>query len=265
MVCVLTYVGLSFLSRQCEYLGLLVDGVSLVFIVEIEELLYERAVFSSRQKKYENYWDDKALEVNLDLPPFMTRRSHPSKTWRDLAWVSIIMIAAVIYMLHLNAHVVQPVYESLTCACLNEGPNCREAQVYNHNWWEDYWRVQVPESLKQIESVKQTAEIPDQADLINMTAWGQPEATQDRQIETPVVTHHKHQGHQRMKPKTNTETLSRELSMPSPNKPQDLSGKAGSPERSGEGISLSLVYQSMARHMGPIWVALEHLLAQMGS
>jgi len=40
LVCVLTGVGVSFLLKQTDYIGLLMDAVSLVFIVELSNILY---------------------------------------------------------------------------------------------------------------------------------------------------------------------------------------------------------------------------------
>merc|ERR1719161_804723 len=54
LVAVLTYVGVSFLMKQTGYIDLLMDAVTLVFIMEIANIIYTQALRPQIRDQTEN-------------------------------------------------------------------------------------------------------------------------------------------------------------------------------------------------------------------
>merc|ERR1719420_2346171 len=54
MTCVLTYVGISYLLKSTDYIGLLMDAVALVFIVEIANIIYSQVLRDNIREQCES-------------------------------------------------------------------------------------------------------------------------------------------------------------------------------------------------------------------
>jgi hypothetical protein len=144
MLTILLYVGLSFLGRQTDYIGLLLDGVALIFIIEVAEIVYARVLRE----------EVRALWGQSD--PMLVGRFYAFKYRPDVAdmiWFVIVMAAATLYIWYYTKVLVDPLYESLECSCVVEGEKCLDAQRFSASFWDNYWRHVVPNSLEQIDTL----------------------------------------------------------------------------------------------------------------
>jgi hypothetical protein len=148
MLFVLLCVGLNFLGRQTDYIGLLLDGVALIFIVEVEEIVYARVLRQEVRSTWEEREPIELDKVGLD------------SLWRpdimDLLWFAAVAFMAIIFLLYYTVVIVQPLYGALQCACLSDGERCHEALAYSHDFWNQYWAEDVPASIEGIKELKST-------------------------------------------------------------------------------------------------------------
>lgn len=150
MLCILLYVGMSFLGRQTDYIGLLLDGVALIFIIEVQEILYERALRGDVKNKWE---DSDAMSINLVGIRYFNRRPD----LMDVLWLVAVIVASFVFMVWYTSTIVTPLHDSLKCACVGEGENCFEHQHFSRSFWDQYWRYDLPKVLGQIKSLKKGA------------------------------------------------------------------------------------------------------------
>jgi hypothetical protein len=147
MLGVLLYVGLNFLGRQTDYIGLLLDGVALLFIVEVAVILYDRVL----RQEVRTHWEERE-PIELVKVGLKGLTSRPDVT--DMLWFCFIVCLAVLFLLFYTRYTVLPVYDALQCTCASEGPNCREAHVFSSSFWDQYWSKDVPASINGIMALK---------------------------------------------------------------------------------------------------------------
>jgi len=145
---ILLYVGLNFLARQTDYIGLLLDGVALVFIVEIEEIVYTRVIRQDVRSDWEGRDPIPLTKVGLFA-------GQPDVL--DLVWFFFLLIFAIAFLWYYTATLVEPLYDALECACLSQGDKCREAHAFSFDFWAEYWAVDVPRSIQQITQLRNNA------------------------------------------------------------------------------------------------------------
>jgi len=147
MLCVLMYVGLHFLGRQTDYIGLLLDGVALVFIVEVAHILYARIL----RQEVRTHWEERE-------PIEIVKRGHKALTSRpditDFLWFALVFSLAVAFLVWYTTSIVSPVYDALQCTCLSEGASCRESHAFSKSFWDQYWREGVPSAISGIKDMK---------------------------------------------------------------------------------------------------------------
>jgi len=143
MLAVLLYVGLAFLGRQTDYIGLLMDGVALIFIVEVEEIVYNRVLRRDVRISWEEREPIELKKVGL---PALTRRADIT----DLIWFLLVGVMAISFLMYYTKALVEPLYDALQCACLSRGDMCHEAHVFSHKFWNQYWKHDVPSSIEAI-------------------------------------------------------------------------------------------------------------------
>jgi len=143
MLALLLYVGLNFLGRQTDYIGLLMDGVALIFIVEVEEIVYARGL----RREVRNQWEERApIDLKkIGLPCLVGR---PDIT--DVLWFLLVAVMAVAFITYYTKNLVEPLYDALQCTCLSQGEMCHEAQIFSSSFWDHYWKHEVPSSMKAI-------------------------------------------------------------------------------------------------------------------
>jgi len=147
MLGVLMWVGLNFLGRQTDYIGLLLDGVALIFIVEVANILYERVL----RQEVRTHWEDRdPIEITkVGLKELLSR---PDIT--DLLWFALIFVMAVVFLLYYTKLIVVPLYDALECTCTSSGQSCREAHTFSKAFWDQYWAKDVPSSIEGIKDLK---------------------------------------------------------------------------------------------------------------
>jgi len=147
MLFILSYVGVNFLGRQTDYVGLLLDGVALIFIVEVEKILYERVL---RQEVRTTWEEREPIDVGKQMG--LAALTRPDVA--DMCWLFLVAFAAVAFLLYYTEVVVDPLYDALECTCRSTGDKCREAHVFSSKFWDQYWLKDVPTSIQQIQGLK---------------------------------------------------------------------------------------------------------------
>jgi len=147
MLLMLVYIGLSFLSRQTDYIGLLLDGVALVFIVEVQEIIYEKVIRADKR----NEWDG---AEPMTFPKFRVPYISDRPDRDDMIWLALVIILAFVFISHYTTTVVSPLLDALNCACRSDGDKCYEAHRFSKSFWDQYWLHDVPDTLTQINRLK---------------------------------------------------------------------------------------------------------------
>jgi hypothetical protein len=150
LTCVLTLVGVSFLLKQTGYIGLLMDAVALVFIVEIANLLYTQVLRPEIREQCEG------LDP-MTVPMFGIDWLNRRPALVDLLCLVAIMLATITVMYFWNDGAVEPIYDALSCACLSEGESCLEANKFSYDFWFKYWKEDIPGVFKSVDELKKGA------------------------------------------------------------------------------------------------------------
>lgn len=149
MTFLVAFVGIIFLTSGCSYKDLLFDALSLALITQMDQLVYQMLVRAQAKDDLENI---EAMYVKIPDDHFGGWYMTISPPLRDLFWaLLLILVSAWIVAEDYQTRLV-PVREALSCACLTEGRQCFEAQTYDSEWWEHYWRFVIPQSYKTMES-----------------------------------------------------------------------------------------------------------------
>lgn len=143
MLCWLCCVGLIFLGTQTDYIGLLLDGIALLFIIDVEAIVYARVL----RQDVRSYWEEREP---IELPRmgigFLSRR--PDIT--DMVWLFVVICLAIAFQVIYTYVIVNPMYDALQCVCLSQGDACHEARRFSRSFWDQYWTHDVPNSREEI-------------------------------------------------------------------------------------------------------------------
>jgi hypothetical protein len=160
-ICITTalmLVGMSYIIRTNGYVDLLMNGVTLLFVADVSNILYTQVL---REEIRDQTEDIKAMKVPMYGIEWLNRR--PAL----LDIVCQCCLIALVYGLmtwNLN-NVTLPIYDALECTCLSQGDSCFEAQHFNKPWWDNYWMKTVPGVFKEVDTLKAT--VPGAAMLFN--------------------------------------------------------------------------------------------------
>jgi hypothetical protein len=147
MTAVLTWVGCTFLMKQTDYIDLLLDGVALIFIVEIASTLYEQVLRDEVRDQTEDIYP-----IKVEMYGIEAINRHPALV--DIICVfSLLVLVYAITVYHENT-IVEPVYNALDCTCRSRGDKCVEAQKFDFDFWYNYWKVVVPGVFANVEKLK---------------------------------------------------------------------------------------------------------------
>lgn len=135
LAALLLYVGTLFLTSDTQYLNLIFDALSLVFIIQIDELLYETML--RVQVK-----DDHARMAAMKI----TRRQHLRPIPIDFSICLLICIFAFLNIWQYGRNELEPVAQALECGCLAQGSKCFESEHFNKAWWDNHWTTTLPEA-----------------------------------------------------------------------------------------------------------------------
>jgi len=147
MLLILLYVGLIFLGRQTQYIDLLLDGVALMFIVEVAEIIYERCL----REEVKTSWEEREP---IELKKIGLSRLAARPDIEDALYLLLVTALTAAFMVYYNINLVNPLYDALQCACLSQGDTCREASVFSSDFWDKYWTEDVPSAIKSITNLK---------------------------------------------------------------------------------------------------------------
>merc|ERR1719161_848693 len=175
MTLLLSFVGVSLLSKQTEYIPLLMDGVGLLFIVQIANMLY---VFVLRPDIREQA---EAIEP-MYVPMFGIDCINRRPALVDALWLvfTFLTAAAVIYTSY--AQISLPVSDALECACLSQGGHCFEAEAFSADFWRNYWLKDVPRVFGEVDELRGGAA------LIGVAATGATKSASATAVHTAPPT-----------------------------------------------------------------------------
>lgn len=147
MLCLLSTVGISFLLKETDEVDLLLNGLGLIFVVEISPLCYSQLLDPALRNECEN--------INpMVVPGGGLRCLEGRPAVRDLLWL-LVVIVTLITIVEINFYMeTTPVNDALDCTCLSHGLNCVEAKKFNKAFWDDYWLNVIPKTLADIQDLE---------------------------------------------------------------------------------------------------------------
>eukprot|EP00746_Dinoflagellata_sp_MGD_P167209 gnl/MRDRNA2_/MRDRNA2_97653_c0_seq1.p1 gnl/MRDRNA2_/MRDRNA2_97653_c0~~gnl/MRDRNA2_/MRDRNA2_97653_c0_seq1.p1 ORF type:complete len:685 (+),score=148.37 gnl/MRDRNA2_/MRDRNA2_97653_c0_seq1:97-2151(+) len=145
-------VGCVFLVNEVGYMDLLMNAVALAFILEIDEILYGAIARHSTIETLEALID---VEFETRLPTEDTMAGWLLQ--KDFWAIILFPIIAYLLILCQSLFVTKPILDALNCGCYQLGSQCRDAQYYNIDWWNNYWSSTLPNALTKIAEMKAAA------------------------------------------------------------------------------------------------------------
>eukprot|EP00446_Apocalathium_sp_SHHI-4_P085156 CAMPEP_0177478264 /NCGR_PEP_ID=MMETSP0369-20130122/24591_1 /TAXON_ID=447022 ORGANISM="Scrippsiella hangoei-like, Strain SHHI-4" /NCGR_SAMPLE_ID=MMETSP0369 /ASSEMBLY_ACC=CAM_ASM_000364 /LENGTH=413 /DNA_ID=CAMNT_0018953677 /DNA_START=146 /DNA_END=1387 /DNA_ORIENTATION=+ len=147
MLFILTWVGLMFLLKDTDYINLLLNAMGLIVVVELTEEVYAYLLSPELQEEVE---DIGSLSVPFRGHSFL--RDRPAL--KDLIVLALFIAVTIAVMVVNHNLIVNPLTDSLSCACLSQGEHCYEAHRYSTTFWDDYWTKAVPKAFKELDQLK---------------------------------------------------------------------------------------------------------------
>jgi len=121
--CFLMWTGIMFLTGPPRYLTLIFDALSLVFIFEIDELLYRTMLRHEFQK---DHMDIEDMQVPSWHGGFL---SGNVSVIGDIFWfLGVIALGMVIVFTYCSTE-LNPLLDSLECLCAGQGSQCHSARL----------------------------------------------------------------------------------------------------------------------------------------
>jgi hypothetical protein len=147
MTAVLSWVGATFLLKQTDYIDLLLDGVALIFIVEIASVLYEQVLRDEVRDQTEDIYPMKVIMYGIE---WLNRR--PALV--DIICLFSLIIGCYVILWNHRKTIVEPVLHALDCTCRSNGERCAEAQKFDYDFWYQYWKNVVPAVFENVQKLK---------------------------------------------------------------------------------------------------------------
>lgn len=147
MLAVLTVVGVMMLLKSTGYTDLVMDAVSLVFILEIGTILYVQVLRPQIREQVENL-------IPMEISPEGLEWLNSRPALVDLLYLVLVFVSVVLMMASHYTVIVDPLFQALECTCVNQGATCREANKFNYGFWHHYWKEQTPNVFKEINQLK---------------------------------------------------------------------------------------------------------------
>jgi len=144
----LLWSGVMFLTGEPRYLTLIFDALSLVFIFEIDEVLYKTMI------RYELKQDHLSCD-DMRVRHFSSSSSGRHTVLMDLLqFFGIIVFGMAIVYTYCTVE-MDPLIDAIGCLCSKEGPRCHDAQHFSKAWWDQYWSTTMPAANLIIDQLKQ--------------------------------------------------------------------------------------------------------------
>jgi hypothetical protein len=147
---VLLVVGISYLLRGTDYIGLLMDAVALVFIIEIANILYGQVLRPEIRDQCES------LDA-MEVPMYGIKWLNERQAIVDVIQLIAIVIVTVAIMYNYRTGTVEPLSDALECACVSRGDKCHEAHRFSYDFWYKYWKEDVPAVFAALDELKASA------------------------------------------------------------------------------------------------------------
>jgi len=145
----LMFVGMSYIIKTNGYVDLLMNGVTLLFVADVSNILYSQIL---REEIRDQTEDIKAMKVPMYGWEWLNRRP----ALLDMSCV--LFLVGVVYMVmwwNLE-NVTLPIYNALECTCLSSGDQCFEAKEFDKPWWDNYWFKVIPGVFSEVDALKAT-------------------------------------------------------------------------------------------------------------
>jgi hypothetical protein len=155
----LTWVGTVFLLQDTDYVNLLLNGVGLVFVIEIANCLYSQLLDLELRETCEN-----TDPFSVSMAPVWKMFWFRSPAIRDLFGLGCVVTILCVGMYLHYIHIAKPLSTALECTCLSQGDHCFEAQAFDVNFWEKYWAHDVPHVFAHVKKMKKEHEDGDDSD-----------------------------------------------------------------------------------------------------
>jgi hypothetical protein len=141
-------IGTNFLLADRDYVNLLLNAVALVFVFEIDELLYVALGTAVTKMEIEN-------TTPIEFTSYFTRGHLTSRLLDRDFWGLVLLPITVLCIVAYNVYfATQPALEALTCACSQEGAKCVDAFLYDKPWFDGYWSVTLPAAMSAIDNMR---------------------------------------------------------------------------------------------------------------
>jgi len=166
----LTWVGTVFLLQDTDYINLLLNGVGLVFIIEIANCLYGQLLDLELREQCEN-----TEPFSVSMASVWKMFWFRNAAIRDIFGLCCVLglLAGGMYLHYI--HIAKPLSTALECTCLNQGEQCHEATAYNKEFWSSYWADTVPGIFDTVDKMqKEHAEDDDEVPEVVVDAAPAP-------------------------------------------------------------------------------------------
>jgi hypothetical protein len=143
----LCVVGMSYIIKTNSYPDLLMNGVALAFVAEIAAVLYAQVL---REEIRDQTEDIKPIKV----PMFGIYELNKLPALVDILGLLLVFVVCYAIMEWQLKFIVKPVFAALECTCLQVGEDCYEAQLFDNQFWNNYWYKTVPWIYSEVEKMK---------------------------------------------------------------------------------------------------------------
>lgn len=158
----LTWIGLSFLLKTMSVLDLILNGLGLLFIVEICNIVYTQMLSPQLA-------EDFTATEPVDVPMLGNQVLNREPALKEILWFCLLLVILIVVMIFYKYAVTDPATGALKCACLSEGGQCREAQSFNKDFWSSYWSEDLPQVFTSVAEMKAKASTVSVLDSDNPT------------------------------------------------------------------------------------------------
>jgi len=159
MAIFLTWVGTVFLLMDTDYVNLLLNGVGLIFVIEIANCLYGQLLDLELREQCEN--SDPFSVPMATVWRFLWFKNPAVRDVCGLLTLAVILIGGM-YLHYI--HIAKPLSLALECTCLSQGGHCFEAQAFDQSFWEKYWADDVPAIFANVDQMKKEHKAKDDDD-----------------------------------------------------------------------------------------------------
>eukprot|EP00928_Gymnodinium_smaydae_P014358 TRINITY_DN15240_c0_g1_i2.p1 TRINITY_DN15240_c0_g1~~TRINITY_DN15240_c0_g1_i2.p1 ORF type:complete len:400 (+),score=84.03 TRINITY_DN15240_c0_g1_i2:916-2115(+) len=152
MLAILTVAGIAFLLKETDYAELLLNTVGLVFILDIQSIVYLQVVHAHLKDEHE---EKEPLRVSMMkfCGSDVLNKNPAMKDAIAFAGLTIVLLVGVTFYYF---GILMPLYDSLMCNCLGEGDSCLEASRFAPSFWEQYWNAELPKALQDLKALEKS-------------------------------------------------------------------------------------------------------------